>query len=500
MIDQEFKNFLFSLLEVVVQFNKDLKKGILTKIIEESNEIFYNYFMKVSFLNQITITDIKYGLNIKLSGLTGIFLFPSMLYFNSFRIQIIRQMKTFISKDFSLEKLGLFLSKISIRTQNVKKGGFTDSTLEVFRFYLLNFDKIMDNDLNKFLPILQNYQPRYYQLRQSTLKRKFNLTQKYAVYYLLPRFEHLGLSSIILRREDLNSDVYEEIQASLMGILFNEDQQKEFVFLFISDNHKFKNKIIKSVYFFENLDLFYKNEKIEKYRIKTENILQLYYNYKDNIFNDTAITYEMKFFNQRMFNNQIEDLDLLIHIFNSRKLPSGYANHPLSKYLFSYRNKLANFFATTNYFIHIFEPKGKKISNISNLLVKLLRNSFSNGYIIEYKSGLLLSTFVYKEDLEREKQNLFEFFHSMKLEIMIYNNLNIVPFSFYQIPNSNYFENEKNTWSLPNYIDQEIDQLMKYQLINYEKERKRIENEQFKKRVNDYIENWSKEIQSLKES
>ena len=72
-------------------------------------------------------------------------------------------------------------------------------------------------------------------------------------------------------------------------------------------------------------------------------ILNLYFDYKDGIFNDTSISFEIDFLKNQKYTNQIDDLDLLIHLFNTRKLPNFHEIHPISKYLITYRNKLVNF-------------------------------------------------------------------------------------------------------------------------------------------------------------
>lgn len=251
--------------------------------------------------------------------------------------------------------------------------------------------------------------------------------------------------------------------------------------------------------FFENFDLYYKNEYKKNFCIKMDNMINLYYNYKDELFKDNAISFEIEFFNKKRFNNQIEDLDLLIHIFNTHQWPAYFEIHPISKYLFGYRNKLVNFLSTINYFIYAYEPNGRTITGISEIIIKLLRNTFPNGYVLQYNSGFLISTFIFKGEFELQQENLVDFFHLMNLEIIIYTNLNLVPISFYQLPNSKYFDNESGTWNLPFYKDQEVTHLMRYQLENYEEEKKRGKNNQFDNRVKNYLENWKREIQFLKE-
>jgi hypothetical protein len=159
---------------------------------------------------------------------------------------------------------------------------------------------------------------------------------------------------------------------------------------------------------------------------------------------------------------------------------------------------VVNFFGSTNYFIYIFDSTGKSISSISETITILIKNTFSNGYIIQFNSGFFISTFLFKKDFDQQKTLFIDFFHSFKLEILIYESLNFIPFSFYQISNSTYFNIENGNWSFPLFSDQDISEQMRYQLKNLEKEKKRLEDQAFNLRVNKFLNNWKDEINALK--
>jgi hypothetical protein len=499
-LDLEIFNFLIlDLCKKIINYNFEIKAGLIQNIIKETDKIINNYSDKHSFLEKIIVSDQNYGLNLELSGLTSKFLFPSFLYKNSFRLHIIRQLEKILSnKHLDKEELGIFLYKHSIKTIDIKKGGFSKRTLEVLRFYLSNFDKIIDNDLNKFLPYLNDYNSKYIKLKLSTLQKRFHLTQKYSTYYLLPNFNIFGLNSVFLTYDEFLDSYFGEIHGVLLGLLFDNSKNKQFLLLFSPYLSQLKPNFIKKISFYENLDLFHKNADQSKYQNKVNSIFDLYYDFKDKEFKNSAVSFEVHFFNKKSFRNQQTDIDLLIHLFNTRKLPINHQSHPLSKQFYSYRNKVVNFFGSTNYFIYIFDSTGKSISSISETITILIKNTFSNGYIIQFNSGFFISTFLFKKDFDQQKTLFIDFFHSFKLEILIYESLNFIPFSFYQISNSTYFNIENGNWSFPLFSDQDISEQMRYQLKNLEKEKKRLEDQAFNLRVNKFLNNWKDEINALK--
>jgi len=65
------------------------------------------------------ISDPNFGLNLILTGLTGKIIFLYVLFENSFRMQIIRQLRFLIRKGKSFEDIQLFIYEKAISTQNV---------------------------------------------------------------------------------------------------------------------------------------------------------------------------------------------------------------------------------------------------------------------------------------------------------------------------------------------------------------------------------------------
>ena len=80
----------------------------------------------ISWLN---ITKLNYyGVNIEFTGLNSNFLFPFILYSNPFRLQIIKELTNFMKKDYTIDQLGIFLSKRIMITADKKKGCFNEKT------------------------------------------------------------------------------------------------------------------------------------------------------------------------------------------------------------------------------------------------------------------------------------------------------------------------------------------------------------------------------------
>ena len=492
------KEILVDLSDLVVKYNQDLKKADFENILIESNILIDKAVEKIPDLINYVKINPSYGKNIELTSFTGKILFPSILFRNPFRLLIIRELKAKIYDFKSFDEIVLFLYKKLINTIDVKKGGFTKKSLETLRFYLLNFDKIIDDDVNKFLPYLSSYEYKYIPLNKSTLLKRFPLTQKYTSYYILPNFQNFGLNAILFQNNDNIESILDDLECSPFGFLFNDQKINVFSLFFAPYQQNLKSNFIERICIFENLDLFYRDPKHKTYYNKTNNILELYYKYLENDFTDTAISFDRQLFNKKTFNSQVDNLDLFIHLLNSRRFPDDHYVHPVSKHLFTYRNKVVNFYATTGYFIYIYEPNGKIIKTQSDLIVTLLKNTFSNGFIIKSKSAFLVSTLLFKNDFEKQKASFIEFFIYFKLEVQIFENLNYTPFSFYYIPSSTHFNVETNSWQFPLYQEKPIEELMQYQVANLQSERSKLQDAVFKQRVDNFYEIWSKEVASLK--
>ncbi len=197
MVDIEiFKIFILDLSDLVISYNEELKKGLTDNFVTKSNLVFNQYIEMIPDLKEIIVLDPNYGFNINFSGLTGNVLFPSFFFKNSFRQEIIKELKHLFKKQISFDVIQLFITKKAIATYNVKKGGLTDRTLEVLRFYLSTFDKVIDNDVKKYLPFYQSYQAKYIVFSSSAMEKRFPLTQRYSAYYLMPKYNHFGLLNL----------------------------------------------------------------------------------------------------------------------------------------------------------------------------------------------------------------------------------------------------------------------------------------------------------------
>ncbi len=448
-------------------------------------------------IKRFIISDAHYGLNLEIKSITLRLIFPSFLIQNSFKLQFIDQLKSFLKKTLTFDDIQRFISEKVISQEYNKKGGFTKRNLELLRFYIFNFDNVMDFNANKFLPYYNSYVSKYIHLRRSNINNRLFQVQNYSRYLLLPKFRNFGLNVGMFRSEE---ESLVNQPASRFGMLFNHRYEKEFSFFFTPYNRVFKSNYIDKICFFENLDLFHEDPRLKKLINRTEDILELYYSFKEDNFTDTAVSFAVDFSKNKKFINQLDNLDLLIHLYNTRKLPINHEIHPVSKYLITYRNKIVNFYGSTNFFIYIYDSRHKSLSRFSDLLVKLLRNTFSNGYIIQGDSYLLISTFLFRQDFEQAQQSLFEFVYSFKLEIKLFENLHLIPFSFYQIPPSIYFNSADNQWYFPNYQEDSLENVQKYQIKNLELERSRLQNAQFKQRRDEYVDTLTHEINSLTET
>ena len=492
------KTIVASLTDLIIECNQNLKKGNLNEVITKSNKIFNRYIELYPYLFELIVSDPNYGLNFEFSSNFGKYLFPAFLYKNSFRIQIINELRLKLQKFNSLEEIQLFLSLKLRKTIDVKRNGFKLRTLEMLRFYSIYFYEIRDNTVDKYLPKINDYNSRYTPLTDSILIKNFSLTQKYTSHYMMPNFINLGLNAFMLRYDNNIREILRDLESRPFGFLFNRKKKLELILLFSPYNRSFKSNFIEKICFFENLDLFHKNNQKKTIYNYTDDILNLYYNFKENEFKNTAISVETEFFNKKILSNQILDLDLIIHLFNTRKLPRKHYLHPLSQQFFSYRNKLVNFYSTTSYFIYIFDADNKKIvPQQLEMITTLLKNTFSNGFIIQSKSAFLVSTFLFKHDFEKQKNSFLEFFYILKLEVQIYENLNYTPFSFYHTPNSTYYNTEENFWNFPVYQDKSIEELMNYQVENLQAERNRLQDPVFKERVEYFFDTWSQEVEAL---
>ncbi len=180
---------IIEITEKLLEFNIDLKKGKTSTIIHEINKTILKREKEISDNLDIVHSPI-YGTNIRFIGITSNFLFPAALYTNDFRVQIIKDLRNFISTEFTIEELSLFLSKKIISTVDVKRGGFTKETLEAMNFYITNYSKVLDNEVGKYIGFLHSNRKNYPKLTDLQLKNRFPLVQKYVTTNLIPNEEY----------------------------------------------------------------------------------------------------------------------------------------------------------------------------------------------------------------------------------------------------------------------------------------------------------------------
>ncbi len=337
-----------------VEYNNDLKNGNFVSIRKDIDEIFLKYEKNVSTPFNL-INSKEYGINIEIVGFSSNYLFPAVLYFNDFRLQLLRDLQKFIEVDPLPENVFEFLSKRITSTLGVKRGGFTKETLDVIRYYFRAYSSVLDNSLDPYIKFLESNKIRYPEITGFKLKNRFSFVQKYSVTFPLASGKYFSLASILLENDEIQS--FEELRGDLLGMIYNDEQKKKFVLIRISsaDTKNFSDRLISKISFFENLDLFYKYNKSQRLKNKVNDIILLYSDYKDHKFTDSSIDYSFSYahkYTESKINYRVDDL---INIFNTRKIPSSFHIHPeLKKWIF-YRNKLATIYTSVNYYILVKE-------------------------------------------------------------------------------------------------------------------------------------------------
>ena len=487
------------IIEIIRKYNDDLQHGNISSVQTEISKIFlsnFNYFKSNFNLVESTID----GLNLQVEAVVSPFLFPKVLYINNFRMQIINKIEKRLEKSIDFKILPEFIAKEIIKTIDSKRGGFSEKTLELLRFYVQTFKNVLDNSLDKFKPYFSNYLPKYVKITQENLNKNFYLTNKYIRMKFIPNCEYQNLNAVLIDYSKFEN-IPENLQSKELGLIYDNDYQKKFLIGYISNNERKREDscLIRKISFFENLDLYYKNKKYPVLRNGLKNIFELYCDYKETNFVNTATEFDTDFsYKMRKFDNAEMDNETLIHIYNTRKLLLDFEAHPVLKNIFRYRIKLVTLYSSINYFIHIYDPKRKNLEQYWQLLDILLKNTFANGFIIHYKTGLLLSTNAFKKEFEKIKKEFLDFIWSFKLECKIYEDLNFIPFSFYHLPNSQYYSNDTNSWSFPEFEDKPVSEYYDHLAVNYKQEIKRLEDTAFKTRVDQTVERLNREITEIK--
>ena len=488
-------------LDILVTFNNDLKKGNVQQLQLETTHLISHFEVELQKYFKI-VRSPSYGTNIEFIGINSTFLFPAVLFINNFRMEILKDLRLFIKHDFTPDQFALFLSKKIVSTIGFKRGGFDKQSIELMRFYLQWFTKLKSQSYSSYKPHLSSYKYKYYKLTQKNCKQNFYKIHKYISLNYIPKCNYFSLLALFIDY-DQQRHLIEDIHGNLLGMLYNNAKEKKFLLLHIHPTSikGMRPFLIREISFFENLDLFYNKESQSKLRNKVNDILYLYNDYKDNSFGDSSIESKINFestINQS--NEKNYEKELINHIFNTNKLPSGSEYHPELQKCYGLRNSVVRLFGSTHYLIQIFDPQQKKIDRFWEIFDLLLKNTFSNGFIIHYRSGLFISTHAFQEDFEPVRQNLLEFFWSFKLECHIYENLNYVPFSFYRLPPSNYYSAETQSWNFPLFEDKPVEYYFDHLARNYRLEASRLEDLSFKTKIDVTLNQLQTEIKTIKKN
>ncbi len=493
------KKSIKEIMGIIIDLDDDLKEGSYNKVQSKIGSIFQTHIEY--FKSNFELRNSKeFGINLEIVGLHAPFLFPYSIYSNNFRKHLIKKLEKYLEQRFDYESFCKFLSLEIAKTIDTKRGGYNIRTLELLRFYYQNFHYVLDNSVDRFLPFLNNYTTKYVNISSKNIIKKFNLIQKYTRLRFIPNDGQINIPAVFIDYNNGNVNL-NNLYSKELGLIYDTNYEKIFFIGFLS-NHQikdFQSNLVRSITFFENLDLYHSRKRCPELRNGVGDIFKLYCDYKENDFTNMAIDFNTNFlYKSKNTVNTNLDYEILAHAFNTRKIPNNFEIYPLLKEFISYRIKLVTIYTTTRYFIHIYDPGNKNLDRYWKLLDLLLKNTFANGFVIHYRTGMLLSTNAFKEDFENVKQEFVEFIWSFKLECNIYENLNYIPFSFYHLPNSQYYCNETNHWEFPVFEDKQVTEYFDHLAVNYRQEIKRLDDDSFKIRLNQTLERLTREIDEIK--
>lgn len=223
---EELTEIIKNIIGALKNFDVELKEGNFSNVKTEVNKIFIKHLNYLESNYEIS-NSANSGFNFRMIGLTSQFLFPYGLYFNNFRAHILNKLEVFIKKEFTFTSFTIFLSKEIFATTDVKKGGFNERTLELLRFYIHNYGKVLDNSYKKFVPVLSTYTPKYHELSYEYFQTRFHQTQKYVRTNFIPDFFHFSLSGSIMQyNEEIMNN--QELRGNLFGMLYDDKKNLQF--------------------------------------------------------------------------------------------------------------------------------------------------------------------------------------------------------------------------------------------------------------------------------
>lgn len=193
----------------------------------------------------------------------------------------------------------------------------------------------------------------------------------------------------------------------------------------------------------------------------------------------------------------------MIHFFNTQQIYKYKLIPKIFYYYADIRIRRITQYNQKNLFMYIYEAKGRSFKDHSLIIQQVLRNTFSQGFILELSKKLFCMVQVSETDFLARRPLLDEFFSSFQLSVEYYTDLMSIPFSFYSLPPSQYFDWESHTWHLPNWKPRPVDEQAKYLYEQGRLEKKRYqEDRSFRKKFdtfNDHLrEEEAQRIEALR--
>ena len=122
------------------------------------------------------------------------------------------------------------------------------------------------------------------------------------------------------------------------------------------------------------------------------------------------------------------------------------------------------------------------------MLLTIIRIAFNQGTIIELDSMILVFIQCRLIDFEDNIPANKDFCQALKVDLTYHTDLEYIPFSFYSLPPSVYYDQENFVWKFPLWSELPLDQQNNYLYNNALIEKERINDPVFKAGYDSFLE------------
>ena len=122
------------------------------------------------------------------------------------------------------------------------------------------------------------------------------------------------------------------------------------------------------------------------------------------------------------------------------------------------------------------------------MLLTIIRIAFNQGTIIELDSKILVLNQCRLKDFEDNIPAIKDFCQDLKLDLTYHTDLKYIPFSFYSLPPSVYYDQENFVWKFPQWTELPLDQQNNYLYNNALMEKEMINDPVFKVGYESFLE------------